>query len=151
MEFWTVGVAGLLLGSVLGGLAVYYTQRNKGGGKTAGEIHAELNEYRQQVQEHFDKTSDLFRDMTHQYRELYDHLSVGAQSLCEASSSASSLHQAARNVLPKSGNGEDEGVSLRQEVETESVRRQEPEIEGAVAATDDSKHKNTDAAEPGKR
>jgi uncharacterized membrane-anchored protein YhcB (DUF1043 family) len=37
--------------------------------------------YRGEVAEHFTGTSQLLRDLTHQYREVYDHLATGAISL----------------------------------------------------------------------
>lgn len=38
--------------------------------------------YRQQVSEHFGDTSRLLRDLTLQYRSVYEHLSEGARALC---------------------------------------------------------------------
>jgi hypothetical protein len=38
--------------------------------------------YRQSVADHFDRTSEIFRDLTGQYRALYTHLSEGARALC---------------------------------------------------------------------
>jgi uncharacterized membrane-anchored protein YhcB (DUF1043 family) len=37
--------------------------------------------YQERVAEHFDRTSDLFRDLTERYRNLYDHLAEGATDL----------------------------------------------------------------------
>ena len=42
----------------------------------------QLDGYRGEVVEHFTGTSQLLRDLTHQYREVYDHLAKGASSLC---------------------------------------------------------------------
>ena len=42
----------------------------------------QLEGYRGEVVEHFTGTSQLLRDLTHQYREVYDHLATGASSLC---------------------------------------------------------------------
>ena len=42
----------------------------------------QLDGYRGEVVEHFTGTSQLLRDLTHQYREVYDHLATGASSLC---------------------------------------------------------------------
>ncbi len=38
--------------------------------------------YEDAVAKHFDRTSDLFREMTHQYSSLYAHLAEGARELC---------------------------------------------------------------------
>ena len=43
----------------------------------------EHQEYREQVAEHIAGSAKKFQSMTHQYRDLYDHLSDGAQQLCE--------------------------------------------------------------------
>jgi uncharacterized membrane-anchored protein YhcB (DUF1043 family) len=42
----------------------------------------EIEDYRAQVVEHFTGTSGLLRDLTLQYRAVYDHLTHGATSLC---------------------------------------------------------------------
>jgi uncharacterized membrane-anchored protein YhcB (DUF1043 family) len=45
-------------------------------------VETELHEYRADVVEHFTGTSGLLRDLTVQYRSVYDHLTKGATSLC---------------------------------------------------------------------
>ena len=45
-------------------------------------VETELQEYRADVVEHFTGTSGLLRDLTVQYRSVYDHLTEGATSLC---------------------------------------------------------------------
>jgi uncharacterized membrane-anchored protein YhcB (DUF1043 family) len=42
----------------------------------------ELDRYRGDVVEHFSGTSQLLRDLTHQYRAVYDHLATSASNLC---------------------------------------------------------------------
>jgi len=42
----------------------------------------EMNRYRQDVSEHFAQTSKLLRDLTLQYRNVYEHLAEGARTLC---------------------------------------------------------------------
>jgi uncharacterized membrane-anchored protein YhcB (DUF1043 family) len=45
-------------------------------------VKGELEGYRGDVVEHFTGTSGLLRDLTVQYRAVYDHLTKGATSLC---------------------------------------------------------------------
>jgi uncharacterized membrane-anchored protein YhcB (DUF1043 family) len=45
-------------------------------------VTGELKGYRGEVVEHFTGTSGLLRDLTLQYRAVYDHLTKGATSLC---------------------------------------------------------------------
>ena len=42
----------------------------------------ELEDYRDRVSSHFSGASDRFRELTLQYRALFDHLSEGARDLC---------------------------------------------------------------------
>ena len=42
----------------------------------------EYDAYRMNVLEHFSGTSDLLRDLTVQYRSVYQHLTKGAATLC---------------------------------------------------------------------
>ena len=42
----------------------------------------EYDEYRLNVVDHFSGTSDLLRDLTVQYRSVYEHLTRGASTLC---------------------------------------------------------------------
>ena len=44
---------------------------------------ANLNEYRGKVSQHFQKTAELFDDMTDRYRAVYQHMAASAQALCE--------------------------------------------------------------------
>jgi len=43
---------------------------------------AEHDDYRLNVVDHFSGTSDLLRDLTVQYRSVYEHLTKGASTLC---------------------------------------------------------------------
>ena len=42
----------------------------------------ELEQYKGQVAEHFGKTAELFDKLTHDYREVYEHLAQSSESLC---------------------------------------------------------------------
>ena len=46
------------------------------------EVSEKLTRYRNEVTAHFSQTSDLLKDMTLQYRNIYQHLSQGAEALC---------------------------------------------------------------------
>lgn len=46
---------------------------------------AELENYRQEVSTHFQRTGQLFDRITSDYRSLYEHLSSGAEQLCTPS------------------------------------------------------------------
>jgi len=45
-------------------------------------VRVEQEQYRTRVADHFAGASDRFRDLSLQYRSLFDHLSEGARTLC---------------------------------------------------------------------
>jgi len=47
-----------------------------------GQLQEELDGYRGRVADHFAETSERLRDLTLQYRSVYDHLAEGAVELC---------------------------------------------------------------------
>jgi len=47
-----------------------------------GKARDEHAAYRMNVMDHFSGTSDLLRDLTVQYRSVYEHLTKGASTLC---------------------------------------------------------------------
>lgn len=51
-------------------------------GEKLAAAQRQLESQRAAVAKHFDRTSDLFRDLTHQYTALYAHLAEGARELC---------------------------------------------------------------------
>ena len=65
-------------------------------------------EYRNNVSEHFNMTSELINQMTDSYKKVYGHLAIGAQDLCS--------DQVAEKLLPLQPDAmfEDETVSSNQ-------------------------------------
>lgn len=50
--------------------------------REAEQRREQLTDYQKQVVGHFNETSDLLKGMTLQYRNIYQHLSAGAEALC---------------------------------------------------------------------
>jgi len=73
---------GLAGGVVLGVLLNLLFNKFRSGSASPATIKKELEDYQQKVEAHFDETSDKFRAMAEQYKDLYQHLSVGATTLC---------------------------------------------------------------------
>jgi len=46
------------------------------------QVRSELEAQGQQIATHFVRTSDLFRDLTERYTQLYAHLAEGARQFC---------------------------------------------------------------------
>lgn len=49
----------------------------------SSEVRSEYEQYRRKVTEHFSRTADHFQAIGRQYRELYEHMATGADSLCD--------------------------------------------------------------------
>lgn len=77
-------VFGLCIGCFLIGLAIGYALF-RGGNSTATEkaekAEAELTEYKEAVNEHFGQTAEHFKALGRNYRELYEHMARGSESL----------------------------------------------------------------------
>ncbi|MBI1194272.1 MAG: DUF1043 family protein [Gammaproteobacteria bacterium] len=70
---------------ILIGLVVGWMIKSGSGGKSEQALQQskdEMEQYRKEVTAHFEKTAKLVGAMTEQYRAVYDHLSDGAQKLC---------------------------------------------------------------------
>ncbi len=101
--------------------------------------------YRDRVSRHFERTSDLVRDLTLQYRAVYDHLSDGARELCPDRLLPLARAAEADRVLPETSG------AANAQLKTESERwesdfaaadqieadRTETEDAAAVAASDE--------------
>jgi uncharacterized membrane-anchored protein YhcB (DUF1043 family) len=100
-------------------------------------VETELREYRAEVVEHFTGTSGLLRDLTVQYRSVYDHLTKGATSLCPEGS-VSLLEGLRSELLPEeAGPSGAEPGEEGPEDETERSRA-EPGEEGPEDETERS-------------
>jgi len=47
------------------------------------QLQQELDDYREQVGQHFRETSELVQAMTDSYRNVYEHLARGSETLCQ--------------------------------------------------------------------
>ena len=71
-----------LFGIVIGAFAMYYfSHKNGSSSKSVEEIEEKLNNYQQDVVNHFEKTADLVEDLTQSYKKVFDHLGSSAKDL----------------------------------------------------------------------
>ena len=71
-----------IIGTVVGGISILVFNKLRTGSISPRAIKKEKDDYQTKVEAHFDETAKKFKDMTTQYQELYQHLSVGANNLC---------------------------------------------------------------------
>ena len=73
------------IGAMVGHFFASARYRRDGDGKTVQEWRAEYSEYKESVNEHFQRSAELFQGLTEQYRQVYSHLAEGAVTLCKDS------------------------------------------------------------------
>ena len=96
----------------------------------------ELERYRESVNGHFNKTSDLVNDLTQDFVKVYRHLSEGAQTLSDAPEFSHVLEQPKDKVLISKD--EEMGSQDAVEKEPEDFSAQGFAAEVLVSETDES-------------
>ena len=138
---WVVGLLSFLLGAGVGCIFAYLVfARNR----RTRHLQMELNQlrerfmdYRDQVTQHFMRTSELVQEMTHSYRSVYEHLAAGAQHLCGEQPEAVSLqHQRSEQLAAAGAAGaagamrEDDDTGYDEMAELSSIRDDIDELLG---------------------
>lgn len=84
---WGLGIIAFAFGTGIGFALAYLLlprgQRVRELERQLQATQAELAAYRGKVNQHFQKTAELFEDMTDRYRAVYQHMAGAAQALCE--------------------------------------------------------------------
>ncbi len=83
MEFWIGAAIAAVIGFALGALVVWLIDRKRGGGTSVATLKQEHEQFREQVTTHFVETADLINKLTDSYKDVFDHLSKGAETLVD--------------------------------------------------------------------
>ena len=51
--------------------------------RVVDEVREQFDDYRREVTQHFGRTAEHFKAIGREYRELYEHMASGADSLCD--------------------------------------------------------------------
>ena len=143
-EFGTIVVSVFIAGLVIGCLIAYaLLKRNSGpDAARAKEIGQDFDEYKEKVDEHFSQTSEMFKDVTTQYKKLYDHMSVGAVDLCNADiSSMPRLEMQDAGEKPETDEKpepDDQTTPVQAHVNTDTNADADKDIEAETVTKDDT-------------
>ncbi|WP_415901763.1 YhcB family protein [Neptuniibacter sp. QD29_5] len=143
---WLISIAALVVGAVIG----FLMGRSDGGAQRQAELaeklestQKELDSYKSEVTEHFEKTAALVNNLTNSYKDVHEHLATGAQGLCQPGSVDLALEP---SLTPKL-ESEAEGSSAEEKPATETEQAESssepprdyapksPEDEGTLSET----------------
>ena len=93
-----LGAIGLLAAG--GGLGFWFAQlRLRGESAKVDEVQQQFDDYRHEVTQHFGQTAEHFKAIGREYRELYEHMASGADSLCDCEAADVKLSFAPKAIL----------------------------------------------------
>jgi len=95
----------LLAGLILGALVTLAVTRRAGGGRSAGDLRRELDQYRDDVANHYADTARKIDTLTRAYKDVYDHLEDGAHRLVGEEPLRARLQDAAPTTVTLEGIG----------------------------------------------
>jgi uncharacterized membrane-anchored protein YhcB (DUF1043 family) len=114
-SIWAVGILSFALGLVLGCIGAYlFLGRYSHTAKLREELcelKEKFSDYRDQVTQHFMRTSELVQEMTQSYRAVYEHLATGARELCDGEVETPSLDTLDKGLLADGNHLHDEGYN----------------------------------------
>ena len=113
------GTALLLIGVGLG----FWLAHLRSGKQVAkvADVQKQFDDYRQNVTEHFGRTAKHFQAIGEQYRELYEHMASGADSLIDPQAMDEKLSLIpAENIAPPADDNESDAKSTTVESTSET-------------------------------
>lgn len=88
---------GIAIGFVLAGRTTSNPEKISDLEQQLQELQRSHAHYREEVSEHFNMTAELVQQMTDSYKDVYQHLAIGARELCSG--------EVASKLLPASSEG----------------------------------------------
>jgi len=121
-----LGAVGFL--AVGAGLGYWLAQlRTRGETARADEVRQEFEEYQRKVTQHFGQTAEHFRAIGREYRDLYEHMASGADSLCDRDAAEVKLSFAPKAILESIAEEQPEPAAPRDFAAGEDAAADTPE------------------------
>ena len=101
---WSFGLISFALG-IAAGYAMHFfvnsdNKRSEQLAKELDRLKNETEQYRGEVAEHFQRTSELVQEMTSSYKNVYEHLASSSARLCGDAIKEPQLDFAAQGKIP---------------------------------------------------
>ena len=121
-----LGAIGLLAAGI--GLGYWLAQlRARGESAKADAVRQEFADYRREVTRHFGQTAEHFRAIGREYRDLYEHMASGADSLCDREAVDLKLSFAPKAILESIAEEQPESPAPRDFAADEDAAADSPE------------------------
>lgn len=137
-DMWLISIVALLVGAVIGFLMGRSGNASNRQAELAEQLEnttKELENYKEEVNDHFEKTAVLVNNLTNSYKEVHVHLATGANGLCKAGTIDLAIEPV---IHAKLENQEDEPEESAEETTPEAPRDyapKSPEDEGTLSET----------------
>lgn len=140
-NIWLISIVALIVGAVIG----FLMGRSGGSSNRQAELaeqlessRTELENYKLEVNDHFEKTASLVNDLTHSYKDVHEHLATGAQGLCTPGSINLAIEPAMHTKLEHEEKQTEEASAKSADNTPEPPRDyapKKPEDEGTLSET----------------
>ena len=128
-----LGAVGFL--AIGAGLGYWLAQlRTRGETARADEVRQEFEEYQRKVTRHFGQTAEHFRAIGREYRDLYEHMASGADSLCDRDAAEVKLSFAPKAILESIAEEQPESLAPRDVAAGEDAAADTPTEEAPPVA-----------------
>ena len=126
------------------GLGFWFSQlRMKSDSTKADKVQQQFDDYKREVTQHFGQTAEHFKAIGREYRELYEHMAGGADSLCDREALDTKLSFAPKAILESIA---EERSADTAEGSTDEPSAAEPDKEPVEAPTPDADAQDSDKA-----
>ncbi len=135
-------------GLVMGVISMLIINKVSTGSGSPSKLKREMEDYQAQVESHFEETSKKFKDMTDQYQDLYQHLSVGATTLCRPENVAPGLADqstGSTQALPSSASANN--IASATKVSDKASTKDNPKTVDKTVKQKTQKHKTAPATQ----
>ena len=126
-NLWLISVAALVVGGIIGFLFGRSGAGNSRQAELAEQLQTtrnELENYKEDVANHFEKTAELVNNLTNSYQDVHQHLAGGAQNLCQPGSIDLAL---APSLTPQLEENAETSADSQQETTTQDSAEVAPE------------------------
>ena len=89
-SIWIISILTLVTGGVIGYFAGRFgtsATKQRDLNLQLEDSQRQLDAYKQQVNQHFERTAELVNNMTESYKAVHQHLATGSEALCDADTS----------------------------------------------------------------